>query len=427
MVSPFYQLGMNAANNFGKGMQRQQDKSAIDEILSSAIASNDPEVLQNSIGQILSKVSPERQGDAINFLEGRYKAIKTKQEEEVKNNELRKAGVNPNFPPALQTEQYKNKNKQDYLSNLGLGQPQAQGQPNQELAPPSQLPQPNEMAATGANFGMAPNVPEQNQGQPQQQGALDFSKLSKDQLIHLTGAPYKEISEPAKAQLTRIESEEKAAKSNFEPEAEKLEAKRVSELATELENEYKAAENEDLRMGRMAHLDEQGNVSTPAMVKILDFFNLPIGVLGNPDTEEYRKLEADFVRDVSKVFPGGKISNYEVQAYMRTIPSLMNTPEGRKAILRNKKLMNEPKKIRYQEYKKILKENNGKKPPNLGILLEERTAERIEKVEDEFINGVTSEVQKFQQPIRMIGPQGQKLDIPPNEIEAALKAGAKFK
>src|SRR5690606_37714795 len=103
----------------------------------------------------------------------------------------------------------------------------------------------------------------------------------------------------------------------------------------------------------------------------MDAFGIPIGVLGNPATEEYRKLEADYVRDVSKVFPGGKITNYEVSAYLKTIPSLMNSPEGRKQIINNRKLMNEAKRVRYDAYKKILKENNGKKPQNLGILIDE--------------------------------------------------------
>ncbi len=254
-----------------------------------------------------------------------------------------------------------------------------------------------------------------------------FANFSDDKLITLTGAPDREIAEPAKNELSRRQAAAKAAQSNFEPESEKLEAKRVSDLSTEIENDFRSAKNEDMRLERQLQLDKEGNLSATAMVKALDFFGIPIGILNNPATDEYRKLEADYIRDVSKVFPGGKVTNYELGAYLKTIPSLMNSPEGRKAIVRNRKLMNEAKRVRYDEYNRIIKENNGKKPPNLGLILEERTAEKIANIEERFIQGMSSNVEKFQQPIRMYDPEGHPLDIPPNKIEQALKGGARFK
>src|SRR5690606_18161947 len=119
----------------------------------------------------------------------------------------------------------------------------------------------------------------------------------------------------------------------FEPESEKLEAKRVADLATEIEKEFQSAASEDMRLERQLQLDKEGNISTPVLIKLMDTFGIPIGVLGNPATEEYRKIEADYVRDVSKVFPGGRITNYEIGAYLKTIPGLMNSPEGRKQII----------------------------------------------------------------------------------------------
>lgn len=222
------------------------------------------------------------------------------------------------------------------------------------------------------------------------------------------------------------DSEVKASQAPFETESEKLEAKRVSELAQEIESEYSAAKNEDSRLERMGALDEKGNISTPLMIKTLDSIGLPIGILGNPDTEEFRKLEADFIRDVSKVFPGGRITNYDLQAYLKGIPGLMNTPEGRKAIIRNRKIFNEAKKIRYEAYKDIIKQNGGKKPANLGILVEEKTRDAIQDLEDSFIKGIDRQAKKFQQSIRMYDPEGFAIDIPPDEIETALKHGARF-
>ena len=224
-----------------------------------------------------------------------------------------------------------------------------------------------------------------------------------------------------------VESRRQETKPVFEPEAEKLEAKRVSELATSIEKDYLTAKNENIRLDRMEELSGKEGLSTPLMIKALDTVGLPIGILSNPDTEEYRKLETDFIRDARDVFPGGRITNYEIQSYLKTIPTLLNSKEGREAIIRNRKLFNEAKEIKYNEYKNILKENGGRKPPNLGILLEERVADKISQIEDKFKQGIQKETEKFQQPIPMIDPQGRTVNIPPSQIERALKAGAKFR
>ena len=104
----------------------------------------------------------------------------------------------------------------------------------------------------------------------------------------------------------------------------------------------------------------------------------------------------------------------------------MNSKAGREAIIHNRKLLNEAKRVKYDEYKKILKENGGSKPKNMGILLEERTADKIMEIEDRFKAGIDNEIEKFQQPVRMIDPQGNPVDIPPGQMERALKAGARF-
>ena len=213
----------------------------------------------------------------------------------------------------------------------------------------------------------------------------------------------------------------------FEPTEERLEAERVSKLATNIEEAYQAAREENIRLDRMQELSDKGSLSTPLMGTALNKMGLPISILGNPDNEEYAKIEADFVRGVSKVFPGGKISDYEVRAFMKTIPSLMNTPEGRAAIIKNRRLLNEASKLKYDAYKEVLKENGGRKPRNMGLLIEEKIGSRMAEIEDEFRTGMSEQVAKFQQPIRMISPKGYEVDIPPNEIEAAYEAGARWR
>lgn len=406
MVSP-YEAGLRAANQGARGVREARDSNAIESILSQAMSTGDPAVIQNSIGQILSQVSPERQGTALQYLQNTYQNLEKNKMRQLEQQAAQQAGYTYGAPPAVQSQQVKDRGKQDRIGQYYGRQRQPNGlQPMQGGAQPS-------------------GIPEQSLAQPDQSNP--FARMTEDQLIQATGHPDREVSEPAKAQLKKINDDRKANASHFEPEADKLEAKRVSELADDIEKEYASTREENMRLDRQLKLDKEGNVSTPGLVKLLDFFGIPLGVLANPATEEYRKLESDFVRNVSKIFPGGKITNYEISSYLKTIPSLMNSPEGRKAIIRNRKLLNQAKEVRYDAYKKILKDNKGRKPQNLGVLIEEATAEKMAKIEDEFVNDVQDQLNKFETPIRMYDPEGNALDIPPSQIEAAMTAGAKFR
>lgn len=396
LPSPF-EVGRAIGNQGARGFAQAKDENLIEKIISQT--QNDPEAMQNAIGTILSQVSPERQPAAVNYLQNAYASARERQKEGKQRQAAIEAGISPDLPAALQVKQYE--------SNLENKRMQQYG-----LTPQGEQPQENQ------------GMPSQSQNAPQANNPL--ARFSIGQLQQMTGDKSKAISEPAKQEIIRRREEEKLNKSLYETEADKLEAKRVAELADEIEKEYHSAKEEDLRLNRQIQLDKDGKLSTPAMVKLLDVFGLPIGILSNPATEEFRKIESDFVRNVSKVFPGGKITNYEISSYMKTIPGLMNSPEGRKAIIRNRQLLNQAKQVRYDAYKKIIKDNNGKKPQNLGILVEEATADKIAKIEEEFVSGMQEQIEKFQTPIKMIDPEGNQVNIPPHLIEAAMKAGARF-
>jgi len=55
-------------SNVGSFLKEKRETSTIDDILKQALDTKDPAILQQSIGKILSQVSPERQGTAIQLL-----------------------------------------------------------------------------------------------------------------------------------------------------------------------------------------------------------------------------------------------------------------------------------------------------------------------------------------------------------------------
>ena len=184
-AQPGFNIARETAGNFQNAFAKVKDENAIERILAESMASDDPKVLQNNIGKILSQVSPERQGMAVQYLQHTYAGLKEQKEKERMHQAEIKAGVTPGLHPTLQAQELKNKSRKEGLAQYGI-------------------------------VGTSPNTVEQTgqEGQiPVQQSP--FSKLSDEKLIEATGAPFKEISEPAKLILDQRKEQKK-----FEQRAE---------------------------------------------------------------------------------------------------------------------------------------------------------------------------------------------------------------
>lgn len=212
----------------------------------------------------------------------------------------------------------------------------------------------------------------------------------------------------------------------FEEESEKLAAKRSAKTYEETMDLYQGARNEDMRLDRMEKLSEKGDLSTPLMVKSMNTIGLPLSVLSNPDTEEFQKLEADFLRDVRNVFPGGRITNFEISSYMKTVPGLANSQEGRKRIIQNRRLFNEAKKLKGEALKQVVKENKGRTPRNLDILIEERVGPQLDEISERFREGIESATSELSPMYPVRAPDGSIRNIPANKLKQALNAGGEL-
>jgi hypothetical protein len=234
-----------------------------------------------------------------------------------------------------------------------------------------------------------------------------------------------ELTPEDEAKLSPVSARSLIEKPVYEPTAQRLQAERSSKEAEDIEKQYKTAKDEEMRLNRQEELAEKGNLSTPAMTKLLTTLGIPLGVLGNPDTEEYAKLETDYVRNVNDIFRG-QIRVFEVQTYLKTIPSLLNSDEGKKAIIRNRRLLNEGAEIKYKAYKDILKENDGIPPPNLSMEIEDRTRGALSDLADRFREGMEDANDKFSSKVVMYDKDGRKLNIPAYKIPEALEDGLFF-
>lgn len=161
-------------------------------------------------------------------------------------------------------------------------------------------------------------------------------------------------------------------KPTFEPESDKIEAKRSADYADQIVRDYSAAESSKNRLNQQLTAAKSGLLPTPAMVKTMDFLGIPLSVFSNPLAEGYDKNVNEYIKDVSNYFPG-QIRVAEIEPYMKTIPTLLNSDAGKELIIENQQIINEQKEANYEAYKQILKENNGRKPRNLDVEILERT------------------------------------------------------
>lgn len=102
-----------------------------------------------------------------------------------------------------------------------------------------------------------------------------------------------------------------------------------------------------------------------------------------PDTEEFEKLSANFIKGAKSIF-GSRITDQDLRAFMQTVPQLSNTEAGKKAIIKNIKILNEAAHVKYKVMKEIIEANGGRRPANLALLVDEFSAPQLDRLAQEF-------------------------------------------
>lgn len=106
-----YKMTKASGDSAGQSAQNLSQNRTIEQILAEAQSSGDPNVMQQSIGKILSKVAPERQPMAIQYIQGLMENQKKKQQLDT----LEKYGIDRNLPPDLAKLAFKEKLNEDRL------------------------------------------------------------------------------------------------------------------------------------------------------------------------------------------------------------------------------------------------------------------------------------------------------------------------
>jgi hypothetical protein len=86
----------------------------------------------------------------------------------------------------------------------------------------------------------------------------------------------------------------------------------------------------------------------PTAAAFLEKIGIPLGALEDPSSELFQKLSLDLLKGLPETY-GNRILKVEVDNFLRTIPALINSPDGRRMIASNMLKLGEMKEVFYKE------------------------------------------------------------------------------
>lgn len=112
-----------------------------------------------------------------------------------------------------------------------------------------------------------------------------------------------------------------------------------------------------------------------------------------PAIDEYQKLSSNFIKGAKAIF-GSRITDADLEAFMATVPTLNNTPEGRKAIINNMQIINKAADVEFDIMDRIIKENGGHRPQDIELQIEREARPILDRLAKEFVEGYQYEADK---------------------------------
>jgi len=210
-----------------------------------------------------------------------------------------------------------------------------------------------------------------------------YPKEALTQMAALSGLP----GRLAKEELGR-RGEERKERTAKEKEYFKINEPKLIEL----NDNQRALQTQALRFGRLEELfkDESKFPSATLTAALSKEGQIrPIaGSLLSPEAQEAIKLIQDELSGAKEFFPG-RVTNFDVGQYLRRLPSLMNTPEGRQRVLRDLKSINEINQLYNRGVEEVFEEKGG--TDKIAFSTAQRLAgkkyeKQIDQINKEFIN-----------------------------------------
>lgn len=154
--------------------------------------------------------------------------------------------------------------------------------------------------------------------------------------------------------------------------------------------EAHSAKNNDKRLNRMEELIKTGKLSSTGFNSLLKTaskgifgFGVDLSGLNNPESQEFEKLSNDFIKEAKSIF-GNRLTDADLNAFLKTVPTLLLSNEGKLRVMNNLRQFNAAAQIKDAALRDVIKQNGGKRPRNLEFLVDEIAQPQIDALAGQF-------------------------------------------
>lgn len=189
---------------------------------------------------------------------------------------------------------------------------------------------------------------------------------------------------------------------------------------------YKSFETDTKpRLLQMKNIPDE-DLITPTKAVFLDALGIPLGALENPASELYQKLSQDLLKGLPETY-GSRILKVEVDNFLKTIPTLLNSPEGRRMISSNMLKLGEMKEVYYNEMRRQQQQaidDNKPLPRDFQQRVFDQVKPQIDRVNNEF-QKLTEITSVPKDTIPFFNPMGEIEFVPKEHAQWAQENGGR--
>lgn len=251
--------------------------------------------------------------------------------------------------------------------------------------------------------------------QPQQQASQSSSPS-------LQGLNAKQVTEIAKLgfQKKKLDVQERKLQHQMKKDA----LAETKELRKEILDKKKVAKESIENLDRLEELEGEG-LPGAGYVEFLKNSGLDIPALVGAPAEEYNKVAAGFLRGAKTMF-GSRLTDADLNQFLKLLPSLSNSPKGRSRINANLKRFYNLDIAAGQAYDEIIKDNKGIPPIDLDVQIDRKLDKKREAIAKQFKADLEKEVPKGESSIAtaFLAGSGKLISNIPKAAEGALKGAA---
>lgn len=147
----------------------------------------------------------------------------------------------------------------------------------------------------------------------------------------------------------------------------------------------------------------------------------------NKETQKYAKNLAQFIKGAKEIF-GSRVTNFDVNTFMNQLPTLLNSEEGRRLILKEMELVNELETLYNNTLDDGLKKYSRSNYADITNIVDEKVkgkaSELIQKINDvaeasNFMDAMAKNPGKFKDTVLMRSPEGKFKAVKKDQVDNA--------